>query len=89
MATIADRTAVPVIERLREAWGDVQRQEAHRLLNRLPQLNEGERAEVACAFERLVDALLHPPTESLRRQAECGAAEPLFDATTRLFRLSK
>jgi len=50
-------------------------------------LDPNARAEVAAAFDRVVNKLLHPPLESLRDEAQHGAPHGLLEALKRLFQL--
>ena len=56
-------------------------------MNKLTDLDERTRREVALSFDRLVNKLLHPPLKSLREEAELGAPHGLLEALKRLFHL--
>ncbi|MGD9720870.1 MAG: glutamyl-tRNA reductase [Pirellulales bacterium] len=87
MAELHHRTTAPIIKRLREGWQQPKDEELRRLLNKLPQLDERTREEIAQSFDRLINKLLHPPLESLRSEAEKGPPHGLLDALKRLFQL--
>ena len=87
MADLHHRTTGPIIKRLKEGWQQPKEDELRRLFNKLPELDEKSRNEIAQAFERLVNKLLHPPLESLRSEAAKGPPHGLLDALQRLFQL--
>jgi glutamyl-tRNA reductase len=87
MADLHHRATGPIIKRLKEGWQQPKDDELRRLFNKLPQLDERARGEIAQAFDRLVNKLLHPPLESLRSEAENGPPHGLLDALKRLFQL--
>ena len=88
MAELLHRTTAPIIKRLREEWHEPKEDELRRLFNKLPNLDDRDRAEIRQSFDRLVNKLLHPPLESLRSEAESGGAlHGLLDALKRLFQL--
>jgi len=87
MADWHHRRTVPVISQLLEGWRSSKDQEVVRLLNKLPHLDERSQAEVARAFDRLINKLLHPPLESLRDESRDGPPHGLIDALRRLFKL--
>lgn len=89
MATLNQRAVGPIVQRLRQNWQGVKEQELRRLARKLPELDERSQNEVACAFERFVNKLLHPPVESLRRESEHGIPERLIRAVSQLFRLEE
>jgi glutamyl-tRNA reductase len=81
------RITGPAIQQLRESTEVIKQGELQRLLNKLPELEPRQEAEIRSAFDRLVNKLLHPPLESLRDEAEKGAPHGLLDALKRLFQL--
>jgi len=87
MADLHHRATGPVIRRLRQGWQKPKEEELRRLLNKLPELDERQQAEITQAFERLVNKLLHPPLESLRDESRHGIPSALMDALSRLFQL--
>jgi glutamyl-tRNA reductase len=87
MAAAHRRVAGPVISGLRRNMEEPKLAELERLFNKLPELEEREREEIARFADRLVNKLLHPPLESLRDAAEEGPPHGLLDALRRLFRL--
>ena len=87
MAEMYHREIGPVIERLRLGWQKPKEEELHRLLNKLPDLDERQQAEICRSFDRLVNKLLHPPLESLRDESREGVPRGLLDALARLFQL--
>lgn len=87
MAELYHRETGPIIRRLKQGWQKPKDDELKRLLNKLPELDERARAEIAMSFERLVNKLLHPPLESLRDEAKTGTPAGLIEALKRLFQL--
>jgi glutamyl-tRNA reductase len=87
MADLHHRATAPIIKRLREGWQQPKEDELRRLFNKLPDLDVKTRDEIAKAFDRLVNKLLHPPLESLRSEAEKGPPHGLLDAFKRLFQI--
>lgn len=83
------RAAAPVIEQLRQGWQKPKEEELRRLLGRLPGLDPRAEEEIRRSFDRLVNKLLHPPLESLRREARGGVPQALLDALRRLFGLGE
>jgi glutamyl-tRNA reductase len=95
MADLHHRATAPTIRRLKARADEVKTEELARLLNKLEstpgQLGaqpEKIKSEIAVAFDRLVNKLLHPPLESLRDEAQHGAPHSLLEALKRLFRLN-
>ncbi len=89
MADLRHRATGPLIQRLRSAWHDVKDEELKRLFNKLPNLDEKQREEIAQAFDRYANKLLHPPLESLRDESRHGIPHALMDAFRRLFKLKE
>ncbi|MFM7108106.1 MAG: glutamyl-tRNA reductase [Planctomycetaceae bacterium] len=87
MGDLHHRSTAPVIEQLKAGWTETGESELDRLFRRLPQLGEGERAEIRQAFERYAAKLLHPPLASLRNESHAGPPHGLLDALKRLFDL--
>jgi glutamyl-tRNA reductase len=87
MAAAHRRLAAPVITGLRRNMEEPKEAELERLFNKLSDLDERQRAEIAQFADRLVNKLLHPPLESLRDAAQEGPPLGLLDALRRLFRL--
>jgi glutamyl-tRNA reductase len=87
MAEWRHRATGPTIRRLRERSEEIKQEELLRLLNKLTDLDERSRREIALSFDRLVNKLLHPPLKSLREEAEQGAPHGLLEALKQLFHL--
>jgi glutamyl-tRNA reductase len=95
MADLHHRATAPTIRRLKARADEVKAEELARLLNKL-ESTPGQlgvqpdkiKTEIANAFDRLVNKLLHPPLESLRDEAQHGAPHSLLEALKRLFRLN-
>jgi glutamyl-tRNA reductase len=87
MTDLHHRATVPVITQLRALWQQPKQRELDRLLHRLPDLDESARQEIAQAFDRLVNKLMHPALESLRHASRHGPPQNLLDALKRLFQL--
>jgi glutamyl-tRNA reductase len=81
------RAVGPVIRQLRAGWEEPKQREMERLFHKLPDLDDRVRDEIRQSFDRLVNKLLHPPLESLRRESRQGIPEVLLQAVTRLFQL--
>lgn len=89
MEEIHHRATGPIIQRLRENWGEIGEQELRRLFNKLPDLNERQRDEIRQTFERYVNKMLHPPLERLRDDSRHGHPHGLLEALKRLFHLKE
>lgn len=89
MWSLNHRAVGPMVQRLRRNWQDVKGLELERLNRKLPELDEKSRIEVAYAFDRFVNKLLHPPLESLRRESRNGVPEKLLHAVSQLFKLEE
>src|SRR5262245_3087170 len=87
MTDLNHRATAPTIRRLKARADEVKADELTRLINKLGNVDERSRGEIASAFDRLVNKLLHPPLESLRDEAERGPPHGLLDALKRLFKL--
>ena len=87
MTELHHRAVGPVIKQLRQGWQHPKEEELRRLFNKLPELDEKSRREIARSFDRLVNKLLHPPLESLRDESRHGIPNALLDALTKLFKL--
>jgi glutamyl-tRNA reductase len=83
------RLAGPTIRRLKERADRVKEDELRRLINKLDNLDQRGRDEIAQSFDRLVNKLLHPPLESLRDRAERGTPHGLLAALRELFQLKE
>ena len=87
MADLNRRATGPIIHRLKQGMQQPKDDELRRLFNKLPELNDRERAEIERSFDRLINKLLHPPLESLRDESQNGSPHALLDALKRLFQL--
>ncbi len=87
MAELHHRATGPVIRQLKQGWQKPKEEELHRLLNKLPELDDRGRDEIRQSFDRLINKLLHPPLESLRRESRHGIPHALLDALAKLFQL--
>jgi glutamyl-tRNA reductase len=87
LADVHRRAAAPVITEFRRSIDQAKQAELVRLFNKLPDLDERARAEIAQFADRLGNKLLHPPLESLRDAAQEGPPHGLLEALKRLFRL--
>jgi glutamyl-tRNA reductase len=81
------RISGPTISRLRREWQGPKEEEVKRLFNKLPELGDRGREEIAYSFDRLINKLLHPPLESLRDESRHGPPHGLLEALKRLFHL--
>jgi glutamyl-tRNA reductase len=87
MHDVYHKATGPIVQRLRERWHDVSRQELDLLFRKTPHLTESDREAVERSVERIVNKLLHPPLETLRDEAREGTPYGLLDAIRRLFHL--
>ncbi|MDA7980246.1 MAG: glutamyl-tRNA reductase [Pirellulales bacterium] len=87
MADLNRRATGPIIKRLREGWQQPKDDELRRLLNRLGDLDDASKSEIAQSFDRLINKLLHPPLESIRDESRHGIPHSLLDALRKLFQL--
>ena len=80
-----------MIQRFQRRWHDPKEKELQRLLNKLPQLDDRARGEIGRSFDRLVNKLLRPPLESLRKESRQesrqGVSSGFQKAVARLFQL--
>ncbi len=87
MHDIYHKATGPIVQRLRESWHDVSRQELEVLYRKLPDLTDDDQQAIDRTVERIVNKLLHPPLETLRDEARDGTPHGLLDAIMRLFHL--
>ena len=80
-----ERTAVPVLARLREHAHGVAQSELDRTLAQLAALDEKQKKAVQAMASAIVNKLLHAPTARLREEQ----GGPLADAAAELFGLSE
>ncbi len=88
VADVNRRITGPTVQRLKQQAEQLQRDELHRLLHRLGDVDPRTRDEIERSFERLVNKLLHPPLESLRNEASRGSPYRLLDALRHLFQIT-
>lgn len=88
MQDVYHKATGPVVQRLREHWEEISRQELELLFRKLPELGERERQAVEKTIHRIVNKLLHPPLETLRDEAKAGPPHGLLDVFKRLFNLN-
>lgn len=79
----------PIIQRLREHWHEISREELEVLFRKLPHLEDRDRQAIERSIERIVNKLLHPPLETLREEAKQGTPHGLLEAIRRLFHLGE
>lgn len=87
MRDVYHKATGPIIQRLRDRWHEVSRQELELLFRKLPQLTGDDQQAIERTVERIVNKLLHPPLETLRDEAREGPPHGLLDAIRRLFHL--
>jgi glutamyl-tRNA reductase len=80
-----ERTAVPVLARLREHAHGVAKSELERTLAQLAALDEKQKKAVQAMASAIVNKLLHGPTSRLREEQ----GGPLSDAAAELFGLTE
>jgi len=84
LAQLHERTAVPILARLRAHAESLARAEAEKTLAALNGLDEKQQTTVRAMASAIVNKLLHAPTSRLRAEAGQG---PLGDAAAELFGL--
>ncbi len=89
MHEVYHRATGPVIQRLREQWGNISRSELDLLCRREPELTDSQRAAIEKTIHRIVNKLLHPPLETLKDEAKAGTPHGLLDAIRQLFHLGE
>jgi glutamyl-tRNA reductase len=89
MHDIYHRATGPIVKRLREQWHDISKDELERLSSKLQHLSDEDRQTVEYSVNRIVNKLLHPPLEALRKEAREGTPHGLLDAMKRLFHLDR
>ncbi len=89
MADIGSRATGPIIRRLKEQADVIRDAELARLLAKLDGIDPEHQAEIENSLRRVVNKLLHPPLESIRRQDVDHPVPPvnLVDALKKLFQL--
>ncbi len=87
MQDVYHQATGPIIKRLREEWHQVREKEVELLFRKLSHLEDPDRKEIEKSIERVVNKLLHPPLEVLRKEAKEGSPEGLLEALKRLFHL--
>ena len=83
----AAESVAPTVAALRSHAADVVAVELDRLDQRLPQLDEGTRAEVQLTVHRIVEKLLHTPTVRVKELAVGGRGDDYAQALRELFDL--
>ena len=89
MHDVYHRATGPIVKRLREQWHAISKDEMERLSSKLQHLSEEDRQTVEYSVHRIVNKLLHPPLEALRKEAREGTPHGLLDAMKRLFHLDR
>lgn len=87
MIDLHHRATAPTIRQLTESCQRLKTEELERLFNKIPQSDPNARDEISRAFDRFINKLLHPPLDSLRKEAHQGTPHSLLDAFKRLFKL--
>ena len=87
MADLHHRATAPTIRQLQESCAKLKTEELQRLFNKMPNINDPCREEIEYAFDRFINKILHPPLDSLRREASDGTPHALLEALKRLFKL--
>ncbi len=77
----------PTVAALRQRAADVVEAEILRLQSRLPDLDGGQRDEVAKTVRRVADKLLHAPTVRVKQLASNGRGDHYAEALRELFEL--
>ena len=79
----------PTVTALRQRAADLVETELLRLENRLPDLDDAQREEVARTVRRVVDKLLHAPTVRVKQLAGAPGANTYAEALRELFELDQ
>lgn len=87
MAEQHHRATGPTIRRFKDRAEQIKQEELSRLLNKMGDVDDRQRAEIEQTLGRLVNKLLHPPLETLRDEAEAGTPHGLLEALKTLFKL--
>jgi glutamyl-tRNA reductase len=87
MVDLHHRATAPTIRQLKESCELLKAEELERLFNKIPESNLAAQEEIARAFDRFINKLLHPPLDSLRKEAHMGTPHSLLEAFKRLFKL--
>lgn len=90
LGELSHRATGPTIRRLQERHQELKDEELLRFFNKYASLDPKLADDIRRLADRLVNKMLHPPLESLREEAERGAAPQgggLLDALKRLFQL--
>ncbi|WP_226436556.1 glutamyl-tRNA reductase [Rhodococcus yananensis] len=77
----------PTVTALRQRAAEVVEGELMRLESRLPDLDDGQRGEVARTVRRVVDKLLHAPTVRVKQLASTPGGDQYAEALRELFEL--
>ena len=80
------RSSGSTIAQLRKQADESKKAELDRLMNKLGDLPDDQRAEIEQSFNRLVNKILHPPLKSLRDDSTSESGS-LLDALKKLFQL--
>jgi glutamyl-tRNA reductase len=75
------------VQRLRDEWHAISRQELDLLFRKMPHLQVEDRTAVERSVERIVNKLLHPPLQTIREEAKAGTPHGLLETIRRLFNL--
>jgi glutamyl-tRNA reductase len=86
-AALRDLEVAPTVAALRSRADELVSTELERLLQRLPEMTEAERAEVARTVHRIVQRLLHQPTVRVRQLAAEPGGENYAAVLAELFDL--
>jgi len=87
MVELHHRATAPTIRQLKESCELLKTEELERLFNKIPESNSNARGEIVQAFDRFINKLLHPPLDSLRKEAHTETPHALLEALKRLFKL--
>jgi glutamyl-tRNA reductase len=82
-------SVAPTVVALRDMADSVVRSELTRLVGRLPDLDDRERAEIEQTVHRVVDKVLHAPTVRVKQLAGEPGGEGYADALSKLFGLDQ
>ena len=87
MTDLHHRATAPTIRQLKESCQQIKEEELQRLFHKIQEESAASREEIELAFDRFINKLLHPPLDSLRKEAHSGTPHALLEALKRLFKL--
>ena len=87
MVDLHHRATAPTIRQLKESCEQIKEEELQRLFHKIHEISPTAKQEIEQTFDRFINKLLHPPLDSLRKEAYAGTPHALLEALKRLFKL--